>query len=116
MLRRTELLPTELRRESEDDKQDKRCYRKVLFCDADTGEVYTDLMELHILERKKLPPEDQNEAGIIRWMRFLSGKSRKESDHMAEKDEYIREAGKTREEIAEFLGIDLLEVQKLIEE
>ena len=35
---------------------------------------------------------------------------------MAEKDEYIREAGKTREEIAEFLGIDLLEVQKLIEE
>lgn len=46
----------------------------------------------------------------------LSGKSRKESDHMAEKDEYIREADKTREEIAEFLGIDLLEVQKLIEE
>lgn len=240
-IRRTELLPTELRRESEDDKQgildvlieledssmmnmemqvpyfefwpnrilfyiskvysgqiregegydqlrkcihvsildfihfpqDKRCYRKVLFCDADTGEVYTDLMELHILELKKLPPEDQNEAGIIRWMRFLSGKSRKEFDHMAEKDEYIREAcgelkklsldekkrleyelrqkairdyntqihsaekrgeqrgiqdtlkrlvkanaeaGKTREEIAEFLGIDLLEVQKLIEE
>ena len=32
------------------------------------------------------------------------------------KDEYIRVAGKTREEIAEFLGIDLLEVQKLIEE
>lgn len=91
-IRRTELLPTELRRESEDDKQDKRCYRKVLFCDADTGEVYTDLMELHILELKKLPPEDQNEAGIIRWMRFLSGSSRKEFDHMAEKDEYIREA------------------------
>lgn len=159
-IRRTELLPTELRRESEDDKQgipdvlieledssmmnmemqvpyfefwtnrilfyiskvysgqiregegydqlrkcihvsildfihfpqDKRCYRKVLFCDADAGEVYTDLMELHILELKKLPPEDQNEAGIIRWMRFLSGKSRKEFDHMAEKDEYIREA------------------------
>ena len=81
-IRRTELLPTELRRESEDDKQDKRCYRKVLFCDADTGEVYTDLMELHILELKKLPPEDQNEAGIIRWMRFLSGKSRKEFDHL----------------------------------
>ena len=159
-IRRTELLPTELRRESEDDKQgipdvlieladssmmnmemqvpcfefwpnrilfyiskvylgqiregegydqlrkcihvsildfihfpqDKRCYRKVLFCDADAGEVYTDLMELHILELKKLPPEDQNEAGIIRWMRFLSGSSRKEFDHMAEKDEYIREA------------------------
>lgn len=60
--------------------------------DAETGEPYTDLIELHILELKKLPPEDQNETGIIRWMRFLNGKSRKEFDHMAEKDEYIREA------------------------
>ena len=37
------------------------------------GEQYTDLMELHVLELKKLPPEDQNENGVIRWMRFLGG-------------------------------------------
>lgn len=49
-------------------------------------------MELHILELKKLPPEDQNEEGIIRWMRFLRGKSRKEFEEMAKKDEYIEEA------------------------
>ena len=72
--------------------KDQRCYRKIILCDAETGEPYTDLIELHILELKKLPPEDQNETGIIRWMRFLNGKSRKEFDHMAEKDEYIREA------------------------
>ena len=29
-----------------------------------------DLMELHILELRKLPAQDKNEGGIIRWMRF----------------------------------------------
>ena len=157
--------------------QDQRCYRKITFCDVETGEQYTDLMELHVLELKKLPPEDQNEEGVIRWMRFLGGKSRKEFEDMAEKDEYIREAyedlkklsldeqkrleyevrqkairdynsqmksaerrgekrgieigtqstlkrlvranaesGKSLEEIAEFLELDLSEVQRLMEE
>lgn len=71
---------------------DEKCCRKIVFCNAQTGEQYTDLMELHILELKKLPPEDQNEDGIIRWMRFLGGKNRKEFEDMAKKDEYIEEA------------------------
>ena len=37
-------------------------------------------------------PEDQSEDGLIRWMRFLRGKSRKEFEEMAKKDEYIEEA------------------------
>lgn len=49
-------------------------------------------MELHILELKKLPPKDQNEDGIIRWMRFLGGKRQEEFEDMAKKDEYIEEA------------------------
>ena len=72
--------------------QDGRCYRKITLCDVETGEQYTDLIELHVLELKKLPPEDQNENGVIRWMRFLGGKNRKEFEDMAEKDEYIKEA------------------------
>ena len=72
--------------------QDQRCYRKITLCDVETGEQYTDLMELHVLELKKLPPEDQNEDGVIRWMRFLGGKNRKEFEDMAKKDEYIEEA------------------------
>ena len=71
---------------------DKKCFRKIVFCDSEAGEQYTDQMELHILELKKLPPEDQSEDGIIRWMRFLRGKSRKEFEEMAKKDEYIEEA------------------------
>ena len=53
--------------------RDKRCYRKITLCDADTGEQYTDLLEIHILELQKLPTEDQSEEGIIRWMRFFGG-------------------------------------------
>ena len=88
-IRQTTLIPNELRKESEDEKlgildvlvdfpKDQRCYRKIILCDAETGEPYTDLIELHILELKKLPPEDQNETGFIRRISFLNGKSRKE--------------------------------------
>ena len=28
-------------------------------------------MEIHVLKLEKLPKEEQDEAGIIRWMRFL---------------------------------------------
>ena len=72
--------------------QDKKCFRKLAFCDVETGEQYTDLMEMYVLELQKLSPEDLNEKGIIRWMRFLGGKSRKEFEDMAKKDEYIEEA------------------------
>ncbi len=72
--------------------QDSRCCRKIALCDIETGRQYTDQMELYILELKKLPPEDQNEDGIIRWMRFLGGKNREEFENMAKKDEYFGEA------------------------
>ena len=71
---------------------DDRCYRKITFCDAKTGEVYSDLMEMHMLELSKLPPEDKNEEGIILWMRFLGGKCEEDFKRMAEKDKYIGEA------------------------
>lgn len=70
---------------------DDRCYRKITFCDAKTGEVYSDLMEMHMLELLKLPPEDKNEEGIILWMRFLGGKCEEDFKRMAEKDKYIGE-------------------------
>lgn len=73
-------------------EKDDRCYRKILFCDKKTGQQYTDLMEIQILELKKLPKEEQNETGIIRWMRFFKAKERKEFEKMAQKDPYIQEA------------------------
>ena len=74
-----------------------RCYRKIIFCDTKTGEVYTDIMEIHMLELGKLSQEDQNEEGIIRWMRFLNAKSRKELKEMEKQDEYFGEAYRSEE-------------------
>lgn len=60
---------------------DDRCYRKIIFCDKDTGEEYTDLLEIHVLELKKLPEKEQNESGIIdgcvSWERRAERSSRK---------------------------------------
>ena len=71
---------------------DDRCYRKITLCDTETGEVYTDIMEIYVLELGKLPPEDQNEEGIVRWMRFFNAKNRKELEEMAKQNEYMDEA------------------------
>lgn len=79
---------------------DDRCFRKITLCDVETGEVYTDLMEIYVLELGKLPPEDRNESGIIRWMRFLSGKCKEDMKKMAEKDPYIEEAYKELEKMS----------------
>lgn len=66
-------------------------YRKITLRDEKNSE-YTDLLELHILELKKLLPEEQNENGLLKWTRFLNGKCREDFEKMAEKDEYIDEA------------------------
>lgn len=67
-------------------------YHTIHLYDDGTKERYSDLLELQFLELKKLPPEAQSEKGILRWMRFLHDKNRKEFEHMAGTDEYIQEA------------------------
>ena len=61
---------------------------------------YLDLMEMHMLELVKLPPEAQNEEGIILWMRFLGGRCEEDFRHMAEKDKYIEEAYDTLKKLS----------------
>ena len=80
--------------------EDDVCYRRISFCDTKTGKEYSDLMEMHMLELEKLPPEDKNEEGIILWMRFLSGKCEEDFRYMAEKDKYIGEAFNTLKKIS----------------
>ena len=107
-IQETSLLPTIMQQEYGDEKlkkcihvsvldfvhfpEDKRCYHKISFCDTKTGTPYTDLMELHILELKKLPEKAMKEEGIIRWMRFFGGKTKEDFKAMAGTDEYIGEA------------------------
>ena len=49
-------------------------------------------MEIQVLELCKIPKELESETDIIRWMRFLNGKNRKEFEDMAKTDEYLNEA------------------------
>lgn len=72
--------------------EDDRCFRTLHFRDDETGKLYSNKLELQVLELKKLPPEVQTEESIIRWMRFLNGKSREEFENMARTSEYFGEA------------------------
>ena len=73
-------------------KEDDKCYRRITFCDAESGEEYSDLIEMHVLEISKIPPEQQNETDLMKWMRFFGGTCEEEFKKMAEKDKYIGEA------------------------
>ena len=63
-----------------------------MFCNTKRGKEYTDLMEMHILELSKLPPEEKNETSLLQWMRFLGGKTRKDFEEMAKKNSELEEA------------------------
>ena len=72
--------------------KDQICFREIAFCDLTTKEKYTDLMEIYVLELKKLPLEQKNEPLVVKWMRFLSAERREDFEKMAEEDTYINEA------------------------
>ena len=72
--------------------EDQTCFREIAFCDLTTKQKYTDLLEIYVVELKKLPPVKKNEPLIIKWMSFLSAESREEFEKMAGEDNYINEA------------------------
>ncbi len=72
--------------------EDQECIREIAFCDLTTKQKYTELMEIYVLELKKLPPEQKKEPLIVKWMRFLSAEKKEDFEKMAEEDTYINEA------------------------
>ena len=72
--------------------EDRTCFREIAFCDLTTKQKYTDLLEIYVLELKKLPPEQKEEPLIIKWKRFLAAESREDFEKMAGEDNYINEA------------------------
>lgn len=81
-------------------KEDDKCCRTISFCDEKTGRKYTDLMEIQILELRKLAKNLQHSEDLLNWMRFLGGKTRREFEAMAKTDEYIGEAYKELEKLS----------------
>lgn len=96
-IRKTTLQPTILDKQSKDDK----CYHTINFRDEETGELYTDLFELKILELSKLSKlpklsgETKGDGEVMCWMRFFNGKKKEEFADMAKGDEYLGEAYQT---------------------
>lgn len=86
----------------------EECYHKINLCNSRTGELYSDLFELHVLELPKLPKvlmkmekgEKLPDETIIRWMEFFSGKTQEDFKAMAKRDEYIEEAVNTLFELS----------------
>ena len=90
----TELLPTILRKDSEDDKYGILDVRVQL-----DKEVQIDF-EMHILELPKLPPEQKSETDLMQWMRFLNGKRREDFEKMAKKNSCFEEAYKELDKLS----------------
>lgn len=70
-IQETILLPTILRKETENEKQGILDVRVLL----EDGKEYTDLFELQILELPKLPKDVKSGSDIVQWMRFFNGKN-----------------------------------------
>ena len=84
--------------------ESEECYHKINLCNCKSGEVYTDLLELHILELPKLPKvRAKLEQGemisddemVLQWMEFFSCKTQEDFETMAKQDEYMEEAVNT---------------------
>ena len=90
----TELLPTILRKDSEDDKYGILDVRVQL-----DNEVQI-FFEMHILELPKLPPEQKSETDLMQWMRFLNGKRREDFEKMAKKNSCFEEAYKELDKLS----------------
>ena len=68
------------------------CYRKAQVYDKATGELYSDKLELQILELPKIPEEYHHPDGIIAWMKFFRGGKKEDLKEMAKGNTYLEEA------------------------
>lgn len=66
--------------------------RTIGLLDKKTNTLYSDKLELQILELKKLPEDIKTGEDIVNWMRFFNGKSKEDFERMAKTSEYLGEA------------------------
>jgi predicted transposase/invertase (TIGR01784 family) len=73
-------------------REDEECYRKIHFREDQSGRLYTDVLEIQVMELPKLKGEFPDNDDVYCWMKFFSGKSREEFKQMAKTNEYLDEA------------------------
>lgn len=80
--------------------QDKRFYKSYHIREDQTNELFTDIMEWHIIEMKKLPEQEDGTA-LYNWTKFIKSENKEEMKMLAEKDKGINEAYKQLEIISQ---------------
>ena len=58
--------------------EDQVCFRVFHMKEEGADRIYSDKLEIIVMELPKLPPEAQTEEGVLSWMRFFSGKKKEE--------------------------------------
>ena len=80
--------------------EDKTYVRTFHLREDGSDKLYSDKLEIIVLELTKLPPEGQAESGVMKWLRFFSGKRKEDFMRMAETDSYIEEAYRELERLS----------------
>ncbi|GHV65233.1 hypothetical protein AGMMS49587_19140 [Spirochaetia bacterium] len=81
-------------------EEDRGYYNKYVIMNGKTGTVFTDLLEINVLELSKLPAESDGTA-LWNWGQFLKCESEEEFDMIAEKDPDVRETVVTLKELSD---------------
>ena len=68
----------------------KEYHNKYFLYDKNTNSTFTDLLEIDILEFKKVPEKDK--SNLATWLRFLNTDDREELDKMAVRNEAFKSA------------------------
>ena len=72
---------------------DETYYRTFHLADDKNKEIYTDLLEMQVLELRKLPADAfDNENSVESWMRFLKAETREDLAKMAEQNSNLKDA------------------------
>ena len=79
---------------------DQECYRTMHFRNDLTGDLYTDLLEIQVLELRKPLPSSRGQNTVSDWIEFLRGKNREELRRLSETNKYLGEAYETLEKLS----------------
>ena len=77
-----------------------RYYSRFHIWEDTSHELYTDKLEIHILELPKLAKYEYPQTELLRWAKFFGAKSREEIRMLAEQDKYIDKAYRRLEEMS----------------
>jgi predicted transposase/invertase (TIGR01784 family) len=87
-------------------------HHRFTFYDPEAGVEFSDIIEIHSLELKKLPEQDDGTA-LYDWAKFIAAESEEELDRAAEKNEEVKKAVvKFRELTADERTRDMYERQE----